>query len=179
MRISLLLFLFVFQFTLSQDFKPGTVFFSSGNTLEGLVDVTYKKVVVKKEMDGRSIPFGHMAIDSVQLTRADSITTYVFKKYLKKILPMLVIVSGEAELLSYTYPQSYDGAGGGTYYYLGRKGELKVTRVSIKGVIDKSFKKSTAKFFSDCPELVEKIETKEFGRDDIKQIVLYYNSNCK
>ncbi|NOU59142.1 hypothetical protein [Marinifilum caeruleilacunae] len=33
-------------------------------------------------------------------------------------------------------------------------------------------------YFSDCPELVQKIESKEFKSKDIIQIVQYYNSHC-
>ncbi|PXY03082.1 hypothetical protein DF185_03045 [Marinifilum breve] len=39
-------------------------------------------------------------------------------------------------------------------------------------------RKKMKKYFSDCPELVKKIESKEFKGKDIIQIVQFYNSNC-
>lgn len=33
-------------------------------------------------------------------------------------------------------------------------------------------------FFSDCPELVKKIEEKEFKQEELLKIVLFYNTQC-
>jgi hypothetical protein len=41
-----------------------------------------------------------------------------------------------------------------------------------------SFRKDMAIYFSDCPELVNKIQEKEFKRGDMEAIVNTYNRNC-
>lgn len=46
--------------------------------------------------------------------------------------------------------------------------------IKLKG----SFKKSAAKFFEDCPNLVKKILNKDFKQKDLIVIVKYYNKNC-
>jgi hypothetical protein len=40
------------------------------------------------------------------------------------------------------------------------------------------FKKDMSAFFSDCPELVKKIEEKEFKREHLREIVQFYNTQC-
>ena len=42
----------------------------------------------------------------------------------------------------------------------------------------KNHVKKTKRFISDCPELVNRINEKEFQRKDIFKIINYYNDNC-
>jgi len=41
-----------------------------------------------------------------------------------------------------------------------------------------TFRKDMMEYFSDCPALSKLIETKEFLKDDVAEIVNYYNSKC-
>lgn len=41
-----------------------------------------------------------------------------------------------------------------------------------------TFKKDMADYFSDCPALIEKIESKDFRKNDLEFVVRFYNSNC-
>lgn len=41
-----------------------------------------------------------------------------------------------------------------------------------------SFKKDMMTFFSDCPELVKRIDSKELRKSDLLLIVSYYNNSC-
>ena len=41
-----------------------------------------------------------------------------------------------------------------------------------------SFRKDMMNYFSDCPELSQKIENKEYKKRDLESIVRFYNSNC-
>ena len=42
-----------------------------------------------------------------------------------------------------------------------------------------NFKNSMSELFKKCPSLVEKIESKEFRKKELEELVRYYNSNCK
>ncbi|SDS77614.1 hypothetical protein SAMN04489797_2393 [Winogradskyella sediminis] len=44
--------------------------------------------------------------------------------------------------------------------------------------LTKSFRKRAMEYFSDCPALQTKIETKEFKKVDLQAIVRFYNANC-
>lgn len=41
-----------------------------------------------------------------------------------------------------------------------------------------SFKREMTEYFSNCPKLVEKIESKDFRKKHLEEIVNYYNSEC-
>jgi hypothetical protein len=64
-------------------------------------------------------------------------------------------------------------------YYLKREGEKEVTYITSTGAFSRNFIDSTSYFFIDCPELVEKIKKKEYKKRDIREVVKFYNTNCK
>nr|NQU89140.1 hypothetical protein [Bacteroidota bacterium] len=95
---------------------------------------------------------------------------------------------GKLKLFEYHYTESNGPAintessgnttvtGGTTYsiekYILQKgNGELKKPR----GII---FRKDMMEYFSDCPELSQKIEQRELKKRDLESIVRLYNSNC-
>lgn len=41
-----------------------------------------------------------------------------------------------------------------------------------------SFKKVVLSYFTDCPQLQEKVENGEFKKDDFVKVVEFYNQNC-
>jgi hypothetical protein len=54
-----------------------------------------------------------------------------------------------------------------------KKGNGSLTRP--RGI---SFRKDMSKFFSDCPELVERIESRDLKKGDLELMVMAYNKNC-
>ena len=63
-------------------------------------------------------------------------------------------------------------------YYVKRSNQQNATHLASNELFSKNFKKAASEFFSDCPLLVEKLQTKEFNKKDIKEIVTFYNENC-
>lgn len=72
------------------------------------------------------------------------------------------------------------GGGGGTvtYFYVCRQSDAEAFRITSFGNISKNFKKTASEYFKDCPELVKKIEDKTFKKDDIEEVVRFYNAHC-
>ncbi len=67
-----------------------------------------------------------------------------------------------------------------TLYYISRKGQDFADRVRV-GIKFKKFKKISDLYFRDCPDLISKIESKYFKREDhegVEDLVIYYNENC-
>ena len=73
-----------------------------------------------------------------------------------------------------------------TIYRVKKQDEIYLTSFGNKDfsaafitIVD-SFKNETARYFEDCPTLVEKIKNEEkgFTRKDMKSIVNYYNNDC-
>lgn len=63
-------------------------------------------------------------------------------------------------------------------YYITKKNSDEVYFIFDKKILGGKFIKSARKYFEDCPLLVEKINSKEFKRNDIIEIIEFYNKNC-
>lgn len=84
------------------------------------------------------------------------------------------------ELLVDGYCQLYvNGAGGHNHFWVIKKDEKIATILYMEQLIRKSFKRAALEYFKDCPSLIEKIKSKEFTRKNVKEIVEYYNAECK
>lgn len=72
---------------------------------------------------------------------------------------------------------------GGSYSYtdsyVRKPGENEATYLASTNWLSKNFKKAASKFFSDCPRLVAKIQNRELKKKHFKQIITYYNTQCK
>jgi len=64
-------------------------------------------------------------------------------------------------------------------YYVGHGTNDQVKHLYTKGLpFAKSFKKSISKYFKDCPELIDKVENKEFSKNEIWKVLEFYNRHC-
>lgn len=62
-------------------------------------------------------------------------------------------------------------------YYVKRIDETVAKNIGINEIFI-NYKKTSKDFFSDCPELVSKLENKEFKRKELDEVVIFYNDNC-
>ena len=53
-----------------------------------------------------------------------------------------------------------------------------VTHLGLNQLFSKNFKNAASDYFSDCPELVAKIQNKEYKKKHIRDIVNFYNLQC-
>ena len=64
-------------------------------------------------------------------------------------------------------------------YYVGTNNNEKIKSLYTCGLpFAKSFKNSMKDFFKDCPELLEKVENKEFTNDNLLEVLNFYNTEC-
>ncbi|MGS2739894.1 hypothetical protein [Sinomicrobium sp. M5D2P17] len=64
-------------------------------------------------------------------------------------------------------------------YYVGQGASNHVEHLYTKGLpLAKGFKKSIKTYFKDCPELVKKVENKEFSNSEVWKVLDFYNLNC-
>lgn len=92
---------------------------------------------------------------------------------------------GKLNLFRYYYTQSspgmYNASSGmmmpgssyGVEQYILQKGDQ-----DLKQPKTLTFKKDMAQYFSDCPTLVKQIESRDFRKGDMEQIVDFYNDKC-
>ncbi|MBR9913232.1 MAG: hypothetical protein GYB32_00160 [Algicola sp.] len=81
----------------------------------------------------------------------------------------MILVPGFASnsfsLTSYQLPET-------TKLYVNRRSEFVI--YSLQG----GFKRKVRTYFTDCPQLLEKVNNNEFGRPQIIELVNYYNDYC-
>jgi hypothetical protein len=65
-------------------------------------------------------------------------------------------------------------------YYIGVKGSYDVEHLYTRGLpFSKTFKKAMKSKFKNCPELIDKIEEKEFKKEDIITAIYFFNQECQ
>jgi hypothetical protein len=70
------------------------------------------------------------------------------------------------------------GAMTGGYSYSVENMILQKGNGELKQPRSLSFRKDMRDYFSDCPDLTEKIDSRDFRRADMEAIVIYYNAHC-
>lgn len=143
------------------------------------------EIIILKPEYAKEIQFKYENKNVRMLSRSNSIGVgNIFKKGAKIFLKLES--DGKLKLFNYYQTQFSPGMyndptgsmSGGTIIsvenYILQKGDGELKR--LKGL---TFKKDMAEYFSDCPALVAKIESKDFRKRDMNIIVRFYNSYCK
>lgn len=145
-----------------------------------LFTVTYKEKVGRKK---------------VEKTRVDKYIPVYLNKKQTKLGFVELLVDGKLRLVGRTVAvQSGGGWNGATgapgsapvYIpgYMGSHNQVMFLKEGEKPKIfnqislTKSFKKRASEYFKDCPVLKNKIDKKEFIKEDLQAIVKFYNSSC-
>ena len=200
----ILILLFIVPFALfGQKYQKGTLLFKNGKTLTCLLkppsSPTDKKIETKISEDADKISYRSEELKSVIVLTGDS-TEYEFswqpsKKLLSDGLDygwLYVIAKGYAtlygssdgykinkkgELIEIGRSSGFSSPDFG--FYTRRPGEEYVTLIGIYSPatvgLNNYFRKSSAKYFSDSPEIVKRINAKEFKIGDIRLVVMEYN----
>lgn len=187
--------LFIISFGFSQD-KRCIIYFKDNTKIEGLGKLkTDGQVKFRLNQDSEKKFYDHSVIDKVEINEGKTVT-YKFKKVgtLDKAW-LEVLINGKVCL--YTNSTYYNnpgfaaggpnggfggmtfGGGGGTttYYYVEHTGDDSVFKIATYQGFSKSFKKTAADFFKDCPIIVEKVTNGSYKKDDLEEIVNFYNSS--
>jgi len=85
---------------------------------------------------------------------------------------LTIVIDDYLKMYCYHYYQGGQYGGPSTAYLLQKGDSL------LKWPKNVFFRKDMVEYFSDCKELAEKIENKEYKDDNIEEIVKFYNSKC-
>ena len=67
-----------------------------------------------------------------------------------------------------------------TTYYISKQGSNEAVNLRVGTTYSKRFRKIAQVFFEDCPDLLEKINSKSyFKRYGIKEVINFYNAECQ
>ncbi|TCK64999.1 hypothetical protein DFQ05_2211 [Winogradskyella wandonensis] len=206
--ISAILFLLFVNLAVAQySYTPAKVFLKDGSTLSGEVDLiafplrqwspseeffSFKANKSKKEISVKSIDSVVFSI-KVKTKKNRKIVTYkesqkfipIYIKENKEHLRMVRLIINDKLILysrAVNTGTGVNGNGGFTGFgannqYFVAKNPNQVPVVLLPNG-PKRFRKEAMNYFSDCTDLVEKIESKELKREDIIEIVQFYNTKC-
>ncbi|WP_442845062.1 hypothetical protein [Leeuwenhoekiella sp. H156] len=178
---------------------PVTLYMENGEVAKGFATQNpYKKVKFKTERQGKGVTYTFDEIAQAEYNTNEGIKRYIKLPLADKEDELVVqeIVTGRVSLYT-TNRQGYNpgapmgfgaaggmgmGFGGYAYnidnFYLKRETETGMTHLGSNQLFTKNFIKAASDYFKDCPQLVEKIEAKDYRKQDLRAIVTYYNENC-
>lgn len=171
----------------------------SGDSLEGLAKlVSNERIKFRKDRKYPKRTYNYREVSEIFINEAGRTKHYQYKvvernadSYVKLVE---VISQGKLNLYrvhkqgGYSGMTHHMGAGmtmsmGGSYnineYFVGEVGSDIVKRLTSTGnLFERNFKKAAVEYFKDCPALVSKLEEKIFGKNDLEEIVGFYNKEC-
>lgn len=178
--------------TFTNNWHEGKLVLKNKDTLVGLVkfdDVSddligfslSHKIKFKANADAKKQKFKKKKVDYFIITNNSKETfkyTYI-KIPIKGLILVKVVTEGRVNIYSDNYAYTSHGDlpayRSGTLIYAIKDGKKKANPL-FQSTLSSSFQRRAAKYFSDCPSLIEKIENKTYRPKDFKLIADEYNS---
>lgn len=167
----------------------GTITLINGKVLSGLVKATSSSFKFKENVNSEPIKYDFNEAISATVVNSKNEEIkyeYVYVEYQKN--PLLLTVMSDGFLKLYAeFSTSYGGGGAGagmgfrsssTYHIKRTTDKMGQYFIAYGYVPKEGFKKVVKSYFTDCPQLQEKVENGAFKKDDFEKIVDYYNQNC-
>ena len=189
--VLLILSVFISQIVLSQE-KEATLIFHDSTTVEGLGEIRKNIIIFRAGKNAKKLDWSYDLVKGIQFTEDGYDETFQYvqiDKYSKPVL-LEVIDEGKVTLYKGYYTQHNNITGGSptallgnvqllnsdqsTKYYLKRPYEEYASDFS-----NKSFEKSYSKYFSDCEALVTRIQKHKYTKEDVIDLVEFYNNYCE
>ncbi|MFD2585821.1 hypothetical protein ACFSQJ_02695 [Croceitalea marina] len=183
----------MFLVTTAQN-RPAEVFLKNGTVLKGLGKLTASNQVrFRTSRKSEKQLFSFADVDTLKVFYDNEPTVYVCVKVKDRKETMVLEVSQSGKnvvlytLESQGYMVSPMGAGGmpmgGSFYsisnsYVRKTDEEEAAHLGSNQLFTKNFKKAAANYFNDCPQLVQKITSKELKKRDLGEIIKFYNESC-
>ena len=183
--------------------QKATLHFRDDSEITGLGKIVGEQIKFRKEKGAEKTFYDHTKIKWLIIRENDVDVEYHYKIIEGKgtILLLQILEAGNVNLykISSTYHNNkmmtsgfggFGGFGGGmsfgvggsftiSSYYVSKKDEDQVIHLGAKGTLfTKNFKKAASEYFKDCASLVEKIQNREYKKQNIVEIVEYYNEKC-
>lgn len=192
-RIIILFFTFFCLNTLKAQHREVVIFFNDSTSLEGFGEVRKNKIYFKLEQNDKLSEWDYLSVRAIHFVGYGFIEKYEYVKSDKYNKPKIMELIEEGNVNLYVFSEivtkSYvpdinfsnkpNGFSPSVYktglqveYFIKRPNEDSATDITF------SFKRRAIRYFSDCPELLEKINNRTFTSTNIPEIVAYYNDYC-
>ncbi len=176
-----ILFTVLMSINVSSQIK---VYLKNGDISEGRIGlIQLRKFKLKQTKKGKSQSFKAKEIDSIVSYSKQGLQVYhsvlnifgkprIFKLYKRGKINIYIIES-----------TTVTGFGNfsSTYYSIKKPNEERCVDLYKGGPYWTNFAKIASNYFEDCPDLANKIKNREkgFTKDDLLNVVEYYNKKCK
>ena len=160
-----------------EDFDPGRVVLSNGDTLSVLIKEDRDEKMCRQIQvwdKNSSGPKRYLPKD-LKFFTVNKANYYSLKDEDGKSVFMQAKIEGEATLFGYTYREDKGKKEIVTDYYIKKKGGGLIKVPSQAG----RFKTDMALYFADFPQLSEKISNKQYGYHDMEAVTEEYNEWVK
>lgn len=186
-----------FSVLLAQKYHPATLQMKDGSVREALMEFPpshHKYFFVKSNEDAKKEKISEAEVEKVEFPDSENGSVYEFARVhsvrmgrvSKNPYWMLKVEDGPASL--YLVGSSMMTGGANFHkvtdmsYYVMREGEKGATWIGTEFVsgaiglgVDKQFRKYSSEYFSDRPDLVERIQNKEWEINQALELIKEYN----
>jgi hypothetical protein len=172
---------------IANSYESALLTFRDNTIKKGEVKILDDKRTIKyrNKSEGVKNEYNYRNIKEVEITKDGVIKRYNYKIISgKKPMLMRVIKEYEGKINLYAIDYYKDWGGIINYYchyYVNMGKGHTVEKLGSSEIIfgSKKFKKQIKKIFKKCPNLIKKVENKEFKRTkNIEEIIEYYYENC-
>ncbi|MEJ6791287.1 MAG: hypothetical protein QNK89_00715 [Lacinutrix sp.] len=178
----------------SQD-QEATLFFRDGTTLKGYASITHNRnIEFRLTLEDDPDEWKDIMVKAITFHGFDTDIRYEYQYLIKgKQHPLLLEVVEKGNVNLYKSIDYYvfnrrglfpnDNRFGGYYNEVSKKNKYhyyirKPNQKLVVKLNNRFYYKEAAKYFQDCPTLVEKINSKKYSKKRAIEIVQFYNDLC-
>jgi hypothetical protein len=184
-----LLFLLFINFSYCQDYREATIFFNDSTSIKGYGEIKNNKIFFKVKQEDKPSVWSFDFAKGLLFSGYGFSEKYEYVKFEKNLKPKIFKVVEEGNVTLYadarvnyrSFTNSINGQlprSVSTYEYVSEKFYVKREAEEFATDIIFSFKKRAKIYFSDCEKIIEMIENKKFNKNNISDMVFYYNEFC-
>lgn len=190
MKLKLVVLLCVFLFSLcSAQMKQIEITLKTGVVLKGIGKIKSDTFKYKADKNDEAQEFAFAEVKSAEF-ESDEDEKVVYRCFQTQENDEYIAVVEKAfgdkvELYTRTFVYNTVGMNGmqnfqqSTFYYVKKNSDEKLTALGEYNIIFNSLKSKVKDYFSDCSNLVDKLENRELKvRKGLEEIVEFYNKNC-
>lgn len=173
--------------TLDTDYKPLKLHFYDGTQVSGngIVKNGINEILIRNKVRNKVETYSFFEIKKLDVFYGEKVISFIFVVPDSYNHPLLLQQIREGKVNLYMRERNsigneiIDRPRAPKYYFLERHSEGRGNPVIPYTHLSRKFKKSAKAYFQDCPSLVEKIQSKEYKREDVIEMVDFYNSECQ
>ena len=184
-----LIFLLFINFAHSQDYRVATIFFNDSTSIKGFGEIKNNTIYFKVRQEDKSDKWSYDIAKGLTFSEYGFYEKYEYVKFEKQLKPRIMEVVEEGDVTLYKDAKLFYTSNGNSNFgkipvnistfenmsvtfYVKRKSEEYATDIIF------SFKTRAKKYFSDCEKIIEKINNRNFTKNNITDMVFYYNEYC-